>query len=125
MHSVVHAEVNALMFRNCLDLEGCALYTTYFPCLECAKTIIRSGIKTLYYLADPLDKTDKTGDYEWDDKTMDEAWKDLQKDKPTFLASRLLLKEHNYKSAAEAGRGPCCKRYRPSKVFKVELQRQD
>ena len=56
MHAVVwHAEVYAIMFRNCLDLEGCTLYTTLFPCLECAKTIIRSGIRTIYYLTDIID----------------------------------------------------------------------
>jgi tRNA(Arg) A34 adenosine deaminase TadA len=128
MHSVVHAEVNALMFRNCVDLEGCTLYTTLFPCLDCAKTIIQSGIKTLYYLADPVDHIDKTGENEWDDKKMDKAWKQLQKDRPektTFVASRFLLQEHNYKSKSKLHRrsnqGRCCKRYRPSKPFSVRL----
>ena len=118
---VVHAEVNALMFRNCLDLEGCTLYTTLFPCLDCAKTIIRSGIKKLYYLTDPVDDS---GESEWDDQEMDEAWKKLHKDKPTFLASRHLLQEYNYKSNPKESDNRCCKQYRPSKVFKVELQRQ-
>ena len=127
MHAaVVHAEVNALMFRNCVDLEGCTLYTTLFPCLDCAKTIIRSGIKKLYYLTDPVEfESDKNGECEWDDQEMDEAWKQLQKDKPektTFVASRHLLKEYKYKSG---NNDPHCiaKRYRPSKVFKVELRR--
>ena len=122
---MVHAEVNALMFRNCVDLEGCTLYTTLFPCLECAKTIIRSGIKTLYYLADPVDDS---GESEWDDQSMDETWKQLLKDKPektTFVASRYLLKECKYKSNPEGDDSYArCKRYRPSKVFKVKLQRQ-
>ena len=107
MHAVVHAEVNALMFRNCVDLEGCILYTTLFPCLECAKTIIRSGIKTIYYLTDHVDES---GEKEWDDPEMDEKWEQLQKDKPektTFVASRFLLQQHSYKSEAESDR--CCK----------------
>jgi tRNA(Arg) A34 adenosine deaminase TadA len=118
------------MFRNCVDLEGCTLYTTLFPCLDCAKTIIRSGIKTLYYLADPVDHIDKTGEYEWDDPKMDEAWKQLQKDRPektTFVASRFLLQEHNYESNLwrRSDRYQCCERYRPSKPFNIELQRQE
>ena len=129
IYSVVHAEVNALMFRNCLCLEGCTLYTTLFPCLDCAKTIIRSGIKELYYLADPVEfESDKNGEREWDDQEMDEEWKKLQKEKPektTFVASRHLLQEYKYKSNLKGNNDPCCKRYRPSKIIKVELQRQE
>ncbi len=48
---VVHAEMNAILnsFRN---LKGCKLYVTLFPCNECCKAIIQSGIKTVYYLSD-------------------------------------------------------------------------
>ena len=110
-----------------MDLEGCTLYTTLFPCLECAKTIIRSGIKKLYYLTDPVEfKSDKNGKREWDDQGMDEEWRKLLKDKSektTFVASRHLLQERDYNSNPE-GNNPCCKRYRPSKIIKVELQRQ-
>ena len=82
---------------------------------------------------------DEKGESEWDDKKMDEAWKKLQKDKPektTFVASRHLLQECKYKSNPKEKNESdpkekneprrCCKRYRPSKVFKVELvQRQE
>ncbi|MCE8159316.1 MAG: dCMP deaminase family protein [Candidatus Moeniiplasma glomeromycotorum] len=46
---VVHAEANALIHarQNC---TGFALYTTLFPCNECAKLIIQAGIKKIYYL---------------------------------------------------------------------------
>lgn len=123
-HAVVHAEVNALMFRNCVDLEGCTLYTTLFPCLDCAKTIIQSGIKRVYYLADPI-TADEEGEKDWDDQAMDKEWKKLHQDKPekvTFVAARFLLQKHGYKSE---GCNQCnsCKRYRPSKIFKVELKR--
>ena len=136
MHAVVHAEVNALMFRNCIDLKGCTIYTTLFPCLDCAKTIIRAEIKTIYFLADVVDEK---GEKEWDDPEMDETWKQLQKERPektTFIASRALLQKHGYKSVKSdksdksdkpdkseksEGSDRCCKRYRPSKEFKVEL----
>lgn len=46
---VVHAEANAIVHarQNC---EGFIIYTTLFPCNECAKLIIQAGIKTVYYL---------------------------------------------------------------------------
>ena len=47
---VVHAEVNAIMHKTCISLEGCTLYTTLFPCNECVKVIIQAGITTIYYL---------------------------------------------------------------------------
>jgi len=44
----VHAEANAIIHarQNC---RGFSLYTTLFPCGECAKLIIQSGIKEIYY----------------------------------------------------------------------------
>ena len=33
-------------------MEGCTLYTTLFPCNECAKSIIQFGIKKVVYLDD-------------------------------------------------------------------------
>jgi dCMP deaminase len=46
---VVHAELNAILnYKG--DLSGCSLYTTLYPCNECAKAIIQSGIKKVYYL---------------------------------------------------------------------------
>lgn len=49
---VCHAEMNALFNRNCFDLRGCTLYTTHFPCNECAKMVIQSGIRQVVYLQD-------------------------------------------------------------------------
>ena len=48
---VCHAELNAILNSGC-DLTGCSLYVTLFPCNECAKAIIQSGITTIYYLED-------------------------------------------------------------------------
>ena len=51
---VVHAERNAILnYRgNSKDLEGAKIYVDLFPCNECAKEIIQSGIKEVYYLDD-------------------------------------------------------------------------
>ena len=52
MITVVHAEVNAIMHKTCIDLKDCTLYTTLFPCNECAKVIVQAGIEVIYYLMD-------------------------------------------------------------------------
>ena len=41
-----------LNIRNGSSLRGCKLYVTLFPCNECAKAIIQSGIKEIIYLDD-------------------------------------------------------------------------
>lgn len=58
---VVHAEANAILnFRgDRSQLEGSSIYVTLFPCNECAKFIIQSGIKHIYYL-DPDKEDDPT-----------------------------------------------------------------
>ncbi len=48
---VCHAEFNAILnTRNGDSLKGCTLYVTLFPCNECAKAIIQTGIKEIVYL---------------------------------------------------------------------------
>lgn len=49
---VCHAELNAILNRISASLEGAKLYVTLFPCNECAKAIIQSGIKEIVYLSD-------------------------------------------------------------------------
>ena len=45
---VVHSELNAILnYRGSLD--GAKLYVSLFPCNECAKAIIQSGIRTIVY----------------------------------------------------------------------------
>ena len=46
---VVHAEPNAIL-NSSVDLEGSKMYVTLYPCNECAKLIIQSGIKEVVYL---------------------------------------------------------------------------
>lgn len=49
---VVHAEMNAILNATTTDLRGCEIYVTLFPCCECAKAILQSGITKVYYLED-------------------------------------------------------------------------
>ncbi len=51
---VCHAELNAILnYRGSKkDLENAKLYVDLFPCNECAKIIIQSGIKEVVYLSD-------------------------------------------------------------------------
>lgn len=46
---VCHAELNAILNSISRDLSGCTLYVVLFPCNECAKAIIQSGIKKIIY----------------------------------------------------------------------------
>jgi dCMP deaminase len=49
---VCHAELNAILNNIGMDLQGCKIYTALFPCNECTKAIIQSGIKEVIYLSD-------------------------------------------------------------------------
>ena len=57
---VVHAELNAILnFRgDNKAFEGSTLYVTLFPCHECAKAIIQSGITRLVYLDNKYQDTE-------------------------------------------------------------------
>lgn len=46
---VTHSELNAILNYRGGSLEGSKIYVSMFPCNECAKAIIQSGIKTLIY----------------------------------------------------------------------------
>ena len=49
---VVHAELNAILNASGRDLRGSRIFVALFPCNECAKAIIQSGIKEVVYLSD-------------------------------------------------------------------------
>ncbi len=55
---VCHAELNAIL--NCAvgGVRGCTVYTTLFPCNECAKAIIQSGIAEVVYMSDKYSDSD-------------------------------------------------------------------
>ena len=70
---VTHSELNAILNYRGGSLEGSKLYVTLFPCNECAKAIIQSGITELVYADDKYNGT------------------------PTNLASRRMLKSAGVK----------------------------
>lgn len=54
---VVHAELNAIL-NSKRPVEGCTIYVSLFPCNECAKAIIQSGIKRIVYESDKYNGVD-------------------------------------------------------------------
>lgn len=54
---VCHSELNAIL-NSIQDLKGCRLYVSLFPCNECAKCIIQSGITEVIYADDKYADTD-------------------------------------------------------------------
>lgn len=64
---VCHAELNAVLNKNSADVKNCTIYVALFPCNECAKVVIQSGIKEVVYYSDKY------------------------KDKPEFVASKKML----------------------------------
>ena len=54
---VVHAELNAIL-NSPRPVAGCTIYVSLFPCNECAKAIIQSGIRKIVYESDKYDGTE-------------------------------------------------------------------
>lgn len=54
---VCHAELNAILNCHGQSLENSRIYVALFPCNECAKAIIQSGIKEVIYLSDKYKDT--------------------------------------------------------------------
>jgi dCMP deaminase len=55
---ICHAELNAILNNIGMDLKGCKIYTALFPCNECSKAIIQSGITEVIYLSDKYESND-------------------------------------------------------------------
>lgn len=55
---ICHAELNAILNNIGMDLKGCKIYTALFPCNECTKAIIQSGINEVIYLSDKYEGND-------------------------------------------------------------------
>ena len=52
-----HSELNAILNYRGGSLDGAKIYVSLFPCNECAKAIIQSGIKTIVYAEDKYENT--------------------------------------------------------------------
>ena len=57
---VCHAELNAILNHasGTGSLKGARIYTTLFPCNECAKALIQSGISQVIYYEDKYADSD-------------------------------------------------------------------
>lgn len=55
---VVHAELNAILNSSGKSLQKARIYVDLFPCNECAKAIIQSGISQIVYMYDKYADTD-------------------------------------------------------------------
>lgn len=52
--NTIHAEQNAIIYaaKSGTSIDQCKAYVTHFPCYHCAKMLIASGIKNIYYHED-------------------------------------------------------------------------
>jgi dCMP deaminase len=51
--------MNAILNKNEANLKNCTIYVSMFPCNDCAKLIIQSGIKRVVYLSDKYSLTEQ------------------------------------------------------------------
>ncbi|MCI5839335.1 MAG: deaminase [Peptoniphilaceae bacterium] len=49
--ATIHAEMNALLYcaKEGISVKNATCYVTHFPCLNCTKSLIQSGIKKIIY----------------------------------------------------------------------------
>ena len=55
---VVHAELNAILNARGKSLVNSRVFVSLFPCHECAKAIIQTGVKEVVYLSDKYNGTE-------------------------------------------------------------------
>lgn len=48
--------MNSIMNKMSVDIHGCTMYTTHYPCYGCTKLIIQSGSKKVIYYTDKEDE---------------------------------------------------------------------
>ena len=87
---VVHAELNAILNARGKSLAGSKVYVALFPCNECAKAIIQSGISEVIYLSDKYHDTPSTIASR---RMLDSAGVKLTHIKPTKASIVLSFKE--------------------------------
>lgn len=81
---VTHAELNAILNAR-QSVEGCTLYVTLFPCNECAKAIIQSGIKHIIYMRIKDDTREKVYAHNATCSMFDDAGVTYEKYKPSRI----------------------------------------
>lgn len=69
---VVHAEMNAILLsaRRGQKVEGCTILIDWYPCTNCAKAIIQSGIKEIWIDGRDYEKKDKYWRERWGDEIL-------------------------------------------------------
>ena len=79
-----HAERNAIYFaaKRGIPLDECKIYITWYPCCECCRAIIQTGIKEII-----IDGRN----YEENDKYWRERWKD------SIEVTNIMIKESGIK----------------------------
>lgn len=55
---VCHAELNAILNNPGTSLADCRIYVALFPCNECAKAIVQSGIREVVFISDKYKETE-------------------------------------------------------------------
>ncbi|XP_017973785.1 PREDICTED: deoxycytidylate deaminase [Theobroma cacao] len=88
---VCHAEVNAILNTNHASAVGQRLYVTMFPCNECAKIIIQSGVSEVIYFVEKRLNTDTT--YVASHKLLSMAGVKVRKHQPQMDQILLKFKE--------------------------------
>jgi dCMP deaminase len=89
---VCHAELNAILNNIGMDLKGCKIYTALFPCNECTKAIIQSGIKEVIYLSDKYEGNDI---FKASKIMLDKAGVSYRKVKATISSLQLSFREED------------------------------
>lgn len=98
---VIHAEMNAILNYkgDNKDLEGATIYTTLYPCQNCAKFLAQAGIKRVVYLSNKYEGTEDyiaaTTSFEYCDVEYEEFPKSLQRRMIVSLLPDEGIKEEN------------------------------
>lgn len=98
---VCHAELNAVLNRNGAAVNGCTMYVAAFPCNECSKVIIQSGIRSIVYLTD---MHAEQSEYQASRRMFEATGIRCEK---YVMASKRLRIELNFKIAADDCVGDC------------------
>ena len=92
MHVVCHAEYDAILSRGTPSVKDCTLYVTKYPCNDCAKVIVQSGIKKVVFVTE---KQDDQQHYTLEDLIEETDPKELTRKKKCnmyFASKRIMTK---------------------------------